>query len=100
MRIEVLAVDLASVIDGSAPPTGRWTDAEVRHVRLVAQCARAARTPKDLFALRVLRLRHTDEPEIARVELNTQHALLITFKGEDPITAVFDIASPGMEAAQ
>ena len=76
-----------------------WDVAEVRHFRLVAQCARAAKAADDLRAMRILRIQsHADDPPGASsIQLSPRRRLLLTFKSDDtPSTAVFSILSVGV----
>jgi plasmid maintenance system killer protein len=69
-----------------------WDVAEVRHFRLVAQCAQAAKVTGDLSAMRILRIQsHPDDPPgTSSIWLSSCRRLLLTFKDDDtPATAVF-----------
>ena len=94
MQLELFAEELRRLLSEPSHPPAGWTDAEIRHFYLVAQCADAAIVPADLHALQVLRLRTRpdDPPGISSVQLSPARRLIITFKTDSmPMTAVFDI---------
>lgn len=73
-----------------------WDGAEVRHFRLVAQCAQAAKVADDLRAMRILRIQShaDDQPGTASIQLSPCRRLLLTFKNDNtPATAVFSVLS-------
>lgn len=77
-----------------------WDEQEVRHFRLVAQCAQAAQVADDLCATRILRIRpHADgRPGTSSIQLSPGHRLLLAF-GTDTAspTVVFSVLSMEME---
>lgn len=85
--------------DPAFRPEG-WDEAEIRHFRLVAQCAQAAQVADDLHATRILRIRpHTDDqPDLSSIQLSPGRWLLLTF-GPDNTSpaAVFSVLSMEME---
>ena len=94
MQVELLADELRWLLSEPGPRPAGWTDAEICHLDLIAQCAEAAQTSADLHALRMLRLRvhPDDEPGTSSVRLSLTRRLIITFKTDSiPMTAVFDI---------
>lgn len=102
MQLDVLDDDLRLLIAGHGVPPG-WTDSEVRHVLLVAQCTIAAQTPSDLYALRILRLRPGGDGAavVSSVLLSADRQLILTFKTDSlPMTAVFDVRPLGTEESQ
>jgi len=94
LQVELLADELRRLLSEPGHRPASWTDAEIRHFQLIAQCAEAAQTSADLRVLQVLRLRirPDDEPGTSSVQLSLTRRLIITFKTDSiPMTAVFDI---------
>ena len=80
-----------------------WDPAEVRHLRLVAQCAQAAVVASDLQAMRILRLQpHADDPPgTSSVQLSARRRMIIAFKNDGAAaTAVFSVFSKEMETSR
>jgi hypothetical protein len=76
--------------DADYAPAG-WGAAEVAHFRLVAQCADAAIATRDLFTLRLLRLRPDADGAVASVSLSAARMLTIKFESTaTSMSAVFD----------
>ena len=67
-----------------------WDAAESRHVRLVIQCAQAAKIPGDLHAMRMLRAQpySGDPPTLSSVRLSARHCLLLAYSSSDGSAAV------------
>jgi hypothetical protein len=85
--------------DSAFHPEG-WEEVEIRHFRLVAQCAQAAQVVDDLHATRILRIRpHTDDqPGFSSVQLSPGRRLLLAFVPDHTsATAVFSVLSMEME---
>jgi hypothetical protein len=77
-----------------------WDEEEIRHFRLVAQCAQAAQIADDLHATRILRIRpHTDDqPDFSSIQLSPSRQLLLAFGTDNTSpTAVFSVLSMEME---
>ena len=98
MQLDLHDQELRLLVAGHSLPG--WTEPESSHVLLVAQCTIAAQTPSDLHALQILRL-HQDPDETvvtSYVRLSAERRLTITFKTDNiPMTAAFDLTSPGTE---
>jgi plasmid maintenance system killer protein len=78
------------VIEPGFCPAG-WDAAESRHLRLVIQCAQAAKVPGDLHAMRVLRIQpcNGDPSAASSVHLSARRCLLLTYvRGGDGQSAV------------
>jgi toxin HigB-1 len=77
-----------------------WDEPEIRHFRLVAQCAQAAQVADDLHATRVLRIRPCadGQPGTWFVQLSSSRRLLLAF-GTDTTspTLMFSVLSMEME---
>jgi hypothetical protein len=102
LQLDLLYDELRRLIVRPGDRPAGWTDAESRHVLLVAQCAVAAKTPSDLQCLQILRLRTCpdDPPGTSSVQLSAKRLLVITFKTDSiPMTAVFDVMSPVTEGS-
>ena len=100
LQVELFADELRRLMSEPGHRPASWTDAEIRHFYLVAQCAEAAQTSGDLHALQVLRLRirPDEEPGTSSVQLSLARRLIITFKADSiPMTAVFDIVGSETE---
>jgi hypothetical protein len=85
--------------DPSFRPEG-WDEAEIRHFRLVAQCAQAAQIADDLRETRILRVRPpTDhQPDFSSIQLSPGRRLLLAFGTDSTsLTATFSVLSMEME---
>ena len=77
-----------------------WDEEEIRHFRLVAQCAQGAQVADDLHATRVLRITpHADgQPGTWFVQLSSGRRLLLAFGTDTTSPAVvFSVLSMEME---
>lgn len=77
-----------------------WDEQEIRHFRLVAQCAQAAQVSDDLRATRILRIRpHADgRPGTSLIQLSPGRRLLLAFETDTASpTVVFSVLSMEME---
>lgn len=80
-----------------------WDLAEIRHLRLVAQCAQAAKVTDDLRAMRILHIQShaDDQPGTSSIWLSSRRRLLLTFKDDDtPATAVFSVLPMGTSSKE
>lgn len=79
--------------DADYAPAG-WDVPELDHFLLVAQCANAAISERDLLMLRVLRLRRSTAGNAASVMLSASRMLIIKFEASTTsLTAVFDLST-------
>nr|MDT0663520.1 hypothetical protein [Micromonospora sp. DSM 115978] len=103
MLLELLDRDLHRLVhERDYRPEG-WTDAEIDRVRLVAQCSRAAKTPSDLYAMRLLGLRPRagTASAVASAPLGAGRRLALIFKTDNvPMTAVLDVVSSRRKVAR
>jgi len=85
--------------DPGFSPEG-WDEDEVRHFRLVAQCAQAAQVADDLRETRILRIRpHANgQPGTSSIQLSPGRRLLLAFGADNTSpTVVFSVLSMEME---
>ena len=85
---------LATEPDSVAPG---WEPAEIRHLRLLVQCAHAAVLATDMLNMRQLRLLPSlgDGANAWTVRLSARHTLTLRFKTDNtPMAVVFEISSP------
>lgn len=93
MQVDFPDTELQRVVEQGAAPAG-WSVDELARVRLIAQCARAAKVSRDLESLQSLRLRHhpDDELECLSAPLSPRRRLVVFVKSEGTdMTAVFDV---------
>ena len=77
-----------------------WDEPEIRHFRLVAQCAQAAQVADDLHATRVLRIRPNADGQSGTwfVQLSSSRRLFLAFgTGTTYQTVMFSVLSMEME---
>lgn len=74
-------------------PAG-WSEAEIGHFRLIAQCAQAAEVADDLQAMRSLRLQKYPDAEARTswIRLSPKRRLVLAFKNDcTPAAAVLSV---------
>lgn len=84
--------------DADYQPPG-WSEAELDHFLLVAQCADAAIGPEDLFAFRGLGLQNSSN-DAAVASLSPARQMKIQFEMEaSPMTALLDVSTVETEVS-
>lgn len=94
LQLRYLDDDLQAIAtDANYQPAG-WDAREVDHFLLVAQCAEAAFSPRDLYSLRILRVQQGTEDHAASVLLSDLRVLTIKFEDSTTsMSAVFDLST-------